>query len=368
MNIVLRAGLCVLLIAGTGLLAFGLRSAIWPVADGRNVPPRLACVEEIDLGDRDRGDIAVTPFVVRNEGGGTLTLDGFQTSCSCAGVERVVDGSFVRVRSLELAVGERAELYVRVAVGAPSGEPQLVRVYFNTSDPDRPSHSMQVLIPRVRGGVTCRPTAIVFGTVPVGENVVRVVDLFDTGVSGRRVGEIKCRPAGRFEVRLLPTEDTAPTELHPAAGRRIARLEVKANSIKPGTLAGEIELHVAGENRAPDVLAVVGDVVGPLTCSPEQLFLPIRTPDGDRYEGRVVISSRDQATIHVTLVSAPKGVSASIKPTPDAEHQCELLVTTTPEPGILATQDRVFRISVAVTHGKERAVLEIPVTVFGSVR
>jgi hypothetical protein len=58
--------------------------------------------EFVDLGSCAQGELATGRFLVKNVGRGELTVEEFRTSCSCAGVEREVDGKFYRVQSLRL--------------------------------------------------------------------------------------------------------------------------------------------------------------------------------------------------------------------------------------------------------------------------
>src|SRR5260370_37370564 len=131
------------------VLTFGIRVA----SDRWILCPVLDYPATIDLGGRERGDIATGRFTVTNKGRGGLLLDQFATSCSCAGVEREVDGKFRRVGSVYVPAGEQLDLAVRVAVGAPAGESQNVQVWFETNDPSQPTGKMDVTVARVKGGV-----------------------------------------------------------------------------------------------------------------------------------------------------------------------------------------------------------------------
>lgn len=100
--------------------------------------PVLQHTEFIDLGTHEQRGIAVGRFQVRNAGRGLLLLDRFRSSCSCAGVEREVDGKFLQVQSVRLRGGEQLELLLRVSVTARAGEQQHIACSFESNDPDRP--------------------------------------------------------------------------------------------------------------------------------------------------------------------------------------------------------------------------------------
>src|SRR5205085_1794343 len=162
----------------------------------------------LDLGPQDRGAVAVARFEIRNAGRGELIVDRFQSSCSCAGVEREERGELVRVKSLHIPPRGRAELVVRINVGAPIGESQPVQIVFRTNDPASSLGQIDLLVPLVTGGVFSSPRAVVFGSLRVGEVARRVVDLYDAGALSRGVGRVHSTRPDRFTVRLMaPTED-----------------------------------------------------------------------------------------------------------------------------------------------------------------
>ncbi len=146
----------------------------------------------LDLGDRERGEVAVGRFTVANRGGGELLIDRIRTNCACSGLEREAEGEFIRVDSVRLGPDERAERVLRVSVRGRAGEAVRNQVYFRTNDPTRPEAVIETVIRNVTAGVTALPTSVIFGTVPRGESRARrwksVTGLFGRGaLSGSRV-------------------------------------------------------------------------------------------------------------------------------------------------------------------------------------
>jgi hypothetical protein len=246
----------------------------------------------IDLGERERGEIVLCHFQVGNSGGSPLILDRFQTSCSCAGVERRVDGRYVIPESVTLEPGQQLELSVRVSVGAPQGERQRVGVVFQSNDPVRPTHAIEVLVPRVKGGVYAQPKAVILGSVPLGEPAKRILELYDTGRPGRKIATVRSTYPDRFDVRLIPLGKDEPPRRHASAGNLIARLEVTAHTERSGPLDGDVEIVLANEERPPDHIPVVGDVVPSVICRPERLVLHGRRAQGAGYSGEIHVASR----------------------------------------------------------------------------
>lgn len=321
--------------------------------------PTLECPETIEFGERDRGEIVHCQIPVRNSGRALLVLDNFETSCSCAGVERVIDGRLVRVRSLELEPNEGQELTARMAIGAPQGEPQVVSVYFRTNDPARPVQQVQLVVSRVRGGVYALPKAVVFGPLRVGEQVVRIIDLYDTGLTGRKVAAARSKQPERFTVRFVPLGPGEAPVANPSAGKLIGRLEVTAHTERPGSLDGDIEITLANEQRPPDLLPVVGDTVPSILCRPQQLFLPRRVAEKYVYDGEVCLASSAGKPIQVTVDSVSPGISASVKEVPGQAAQALLMVKLDPDTAPMSHG----RVRIRIRGDGSEVVEDLPIVI-----
>jgi hypothetical protein len=323
--------------------------------------PALECPERIDLGPQERGEVAVGHFRVKNAGSRPLALEGFQTSCSCAGVEGKVDGRAVRLKALALAPGEDAELSVRVAVGAPVGQSQTVQVFFGTNDPARPLWQIVVLIPQVRGACCANPTAVIFGSLPSGTQARQVIGLYDNGVKGGVLRGVRATHPERFSARLLPLEEQEKQGAVGPAGSLIGRVEVTAHTDAPGPLEGEVLLAFEGTKARADPIPVTGEVIGLARCWPRNLTLPRRHGAGPRYEAEAFLESRDEKPIQVTVVSVPRGLSADMTMAGGSPERWVLHVKGQPNlPG--KTPGRAERSIClhVVCDGQERE-LEVPV-------
>lgn len=325
--------------------------------------PLLLYADTVDLGERERGEIAVGRLRVTNGGSGKLILKDFRTSCSCAGVEREESGKYVPIQSVQLAPGEQVELTARVAIGARPGERQWVQVHFNTNDPARPTVTIDLIAPRVKGGIFSQPAAVVFGTVPVRGRARSVIDLYDNGNPDRRVEHVRSTHPDRFEVRLLPLQEGETHKRHETAGGLIARLEVVARTDRPGSLLGNIEVHLAGEARRPDLISVAGQVVSSVECWPSSLVLPRRVGDRLLYSGDVLLRQRDGGRIErADLGPVPDGVTAAVRPVLGREDQRWLHVECRPEEGA-ARRRPAPPVRVTVYSGGEEAVVEVPLLI-----
>src|SRR5712664_2419787 len=78
--------------------------------------PVLECPDTIDLGEQESGKVAIGDLSISNSGTTPLVIDQVETSCSCGGLEREMDGQYMRLDSLEVAPGEKVDLVLRFAV------------------------------------------------------------------------------------------------------------------------------------------------------------------------------------------------------------------------------------------------------------
>jgi hypothetical protein len=288
--------------------------------------PVLDYPPTIDLGDRERGEVAIGRFSITNRGRAKLVLDQFSTSCSCAGVEREIEGQWQRVESLGIPPGEQVDLAIRVGVGVPPGEKQLVQVMFSSNDMAQTTGKIEVIVPRVKGGVYPVPTAVLFGEIRVGTPARRVIDLYDNRHPSRRIEKVRSLQPERFEARLLPLDAQASAENHERGGRLLARLEITAQTSEPGPLRGAIEVSLAGEARRADLIPVFGEVVQDIECTPSTIILPRRNGERFVFSGQARLRHRDGQPIHLEVESAPPGITAKVRPLPDDDLQWLLKV------------------------------------------
>ena len=226
------------------------------------LPPHIVCPETIELGTQPFGSIAVGRFQLANRGGSELVVSDFITSCSCAGVEIETDSGYRRVELLRIPSGGIQDLIVRVTAGAKVGTQQNVTIGFTTNDPRQPQRFIAVSISHVQGGVFMNPGAVVFGEVPAGERTRQIIRLFDNNIPGRRVASVRSLDPDRFTATLLPLAVGEPMARHELGGNHIASVVVVPQA-ESGSLTGQVEIRLADENRAPDRVNVIGQVLKP---------------------------------------------------------------------------------------------------------
>jgi len=343
--------------------AVGVRSAWDQWADKT---PILDCVRTVNLGERDLGEIAAGRFQIKNSGRGKLEIDHFQTTCSCSDVEHEVEGQLRRIQSVRLSPGEQVELVVRVAVGARPGQSQSVQVFFKTNDPAQPVGSIYVIVPRVKGTVYTEPYAALFGTLPLGAPAKQVINVYDNGVSGRRIHQVRSTYPERFTVRLLPLQGEELQQVHEIAGALIARLEVIAQTQKPGRLDGEVEVYVANAPPTPARIPVLGKIVCCIEAHPDVLVLPRHVGERLVYSGQILLSNPDGKSINVEVISAPPGVSVNVRAVADRRDQRWLMVECQRGDSDKGSASWEARIGLRARCGSEETMFQIPILLAGN--
>lgn len=79
-----------LALLAVGLVAVVAGAAWWSTtgrSTGNRVGPVLDCPEVIDLGEQERGQVAIARATLANAGDADLTITDVRSSCSCAGLE-----------------------------------------------------------------------------------------------------------------------------------------------------------------------------------------------------------------------------------------------------------------------------------------
>jgi hypothetical protein len=313
----------------------------------------------VELGDHEHGKTVTGRLTVANSGTADLLLDRFATTCSCAAVEIESDGQLRRAGSVRVRPGGQVELIARVAVAGRPGTSQQVYVSFATNDPQAARPMVELVVGRVKGGVTTSPLALVLGEQPIGSALKRLVRVYDNGVKGRQLSSVRSLNPDRFSATLLPPASEKEQEADEPRGKLIGVIEVIPVTNQVGSLDGRIEVRVADETRPPDHIEVLGRVVGPMVTRPDSLVLP-RTVGGQSvYEGRVTVSARDGSPVAVTPSPAPPGWSISVTDDPGTPGGRAVLVSRTS-----ATQPAegpfVIRLSATLAGGKVETV-EVPV-------
>jgi hypothetical protein len=306
----------ILVIVLVGVFAYAVRSGHFEQALAL-VSPRavLDYPSVVDIGELERGKAVEVHFKLANRGDAPLSIEDGGASCACLGLIEFVNGQWVRMDPFVLEPGQEREVTTRLQVRGQTGKSfrELVRV--RTNDPDNRLATIEILINKVRGGLLASPESAVFGTVPIGEERRQVIELRDDRVPPRKVESVSSTNPDHFTARLLAIEPEATFEESEAGHLTlVARVEILLRTNDSVDLFGGIEVRLAGDNRAPDVIPVLGRVAAPVELSPSVLVLPRRSRSGKLYHADCVCRTTQGQPLTLETEAVPAGLVVTLFP------------------------------------------------------
>jgi hypothetical protein len=156
------------------------------------------------------------------------------------------------------------------------------------------------------------PNGCYFGTVPIGKDVRRVLDIRDLAVRPRKIQGVESSEPDAVAVRLLPADAHAPADEAGASGVLVGRVEVSVNARRPGDVAPKVRLRLSGGARNPDEIPVVGRVSQPVEAMPPSLVLPRSSETGPVFEAACVCRSAGGRPFTLEVDSAPRGLAVKV--------------------------------------------------------
>jgi hypothetical protein len=121
-----------------------------------------------------------------------------------------------------------------------------------------------------------------------------------------------------------------------------------------------VQIHLAGEARNPDAVAVIGRVAAPIEMSPSLLVLPRASTSGPVYHGTCVCRSTAGKPVTVTVDPLPAGLTADLLDQPTAELQT-VRITWDPEHGRALANGQRQVVRFRAKAGNDEVLLELPV-------
>jgi hypothetical protein len=324
--------------------------------------PLVEYPSRIDLGQHEMGDQAIARFTIANRGGAELVLDSIRTNCSCTGMEREEgNGRFERLESLRLKRGEEASLVMRISVpGIRLGGDMLTFVDFRTNDPIRPTGRIEAIVRRVSGGVVTLPQSVVFGKVPVGSKVRRLVEVRDPASPARSIVKVASNDPERVGAKILDGQEEGADTESPIKGAPIGQVEIVVDTQQPGPVSTNVLIYITGRDQKPDTVAVVGTVAAPFEVSPSLIVFPRASPSGPVYTCSCVCRSPSGKPLDLAVNSVPGGVDAELL---EGQGPGERAIRIVLDPNRFDASTNGKRPSVRLLakDGDNEAVLELPI-------
>jgi len=323
--------------------------------------PRIECPSSLQLGEHERGRTVRHSFTIANTGDAALRIDRITTTCGCLGLLQELNGESRRLLSLNLAPGQIEEVEAELLIRGLSGRPTKDYIRFQTNDPDKGQIEIEVVVSRVKGGIIPIPDRALFGTVLVGEQERRVIEVLDDRVPARRVSKVVSTHPAQFTVHLLPVDTADAPSRHREVGNRIGRIEIVLVAAQGEDLCGNVQVYLEGESGEPDLIPICGRVLGPIQISPVALVLPRHSRGTRLYDGECRCHSVRGGLLDLELESVPSGLAVTIAPKEEDKSTKILRVEWEPrkEGAEIQALRRVIRLRGRVD-GRETSI-ELPV-------
>jgi len=213
-----------------------------------------------------------------------------------------------------------------MGVGATPGTSQAVKLAFRTNIPDQPTKIVEIVVPRVKSGVWAEPKTVVFGDLESGHEATQIVEIYNGGLGPRTIQSVKSSYPEEFAVRLVPLSKEESSRVSESAGALIAKAEIRALAKFSRPFYGDIRVQLANDSRTPDLIPVLGRVVGSVESRPDILVFPRHVGDQFVDSGDVVIFSRNGKPLSVEIGELPLGIYAKAYPVPDRRDRCSVRV------------------------------------------
>lgn len=259
----------------------------------------------VDLGERELGEEVTSEFEIRNEGDATLSISNIRSSCSCSGLEYLIDGEYLKVDKFKVAPGQgvrcRARLSIRSILINQSVD---TAILFDTNDPDKLEGRIVLHVARVWGGTLHSPEVVTFGRLAVGERFVTHVDLWDRAIPARSIAKLVCSDPA-IEAKLLPPDSSVFGPLWQDGYRHIGIIQLSISSQQPRKVVSEIQIYTSDSRPLPDVVKIQGDIVQNYRISHTQLSLPRNSSTGPVFRQSININKIDNGTFRIISIKHP---------------------------------------------------------------
>ena len=295
--------------------------------------PKIVVLQPLyDFGSALEGTMVNHTFKIKNEGQGTLVIQGTRTSCGCTAAKATKE---------TLAPGETADISVGFDTRFQKGHQTRTITVFN-NDPATPE-AVMTMEGVVRKQVAATPETVAFGNVRKGTE--QTVDVTIEDLTGGKAFTVGPTTNSNPDIKVvqLPRPDKKPGAL----------LKVTLEKSMPaGTFDDTIKVMT---NRIPIQVPVFGNVTGDLSLDPAQVSFGI-VPKGQDVIRILKLSNNSGKPVKVLdVTSSTPSVSASAEPVDNGK---EYKITVVLKRG---TPDGQLRGQLAIkTDDPEQASLAVP--------
>jgi hypothetical protein len=259
-------------------------------------PPKIQFDKTVyDFGPTSFVDSVTGTFTFQNTGPGELKVGKPQPSCGC---------TVASVKPDVLKQGEKGELVFKVNLGAARGQIEK-HITVPSNDPQSPSISLSIKA-NVKQVVEVSPAQVPVGAIRPG--VVTNVTVTVRRTDGQKLAISNIQPSNKqLLTRVEPAEGTNDQSAK-------ITITIKGEG-RPRILNDNVKVFIEGVTQPVATVAIVGQLLGDVSVSPEQLYWPITDPsrvppanvEAQTIRRVAVTSTRPEQSLEV------KNLSSSLK-------------------------------------------------------
>ncbi len=274
-------------------------------------------------------------FTFRNTGQADLVISKVKPSCGCTAVllsdETIKPGGHGEIEVSLNPQGRRGKQELTVAVHSNAKNQSVVNL---------------TLRGRIKATVTVSPERIFFGSVNNQEDHEKRIRVLDSGDERLRI------------LRVETTSSLLTAEVLPLNSDGLITHEVKV-LLHSGASAGQfnetLTIHSNDAHRPRLEVSIEGNVLGPITVSPEHLFFGF-VSSGEGTHREILLTKAGEATLQVLEVGhQSQFVSAKIVPI-DIGRKVQVQVQLSPN-----TPSGPFRDMLEIyTNNEDQSVIQVP--------
>jgi len=222
-------------------------------------PPKIQFDKTVyDFGATSFVDSVTGTFTFQNTGTGDLKMGKPQPSCGC---------TVASVKPDVLKQGEKGELVFKVNIGAAHGQIEK-HITVTSNDPQTPSISLSIKA-NVKQVVEVSPAQVPVGGIRPGMTTNVTVTVRRT--DGQKLVINNTQPSSKqLQVRVEPVD---------GSNEQSAKLSITVTAEgRPRMLNDNVKVFIEGVTQPVATVMIVGQLLGDVSVSPEQLYWPITDP------------------------------------------------------------------------------------------
>jgi len=190
-------------------------------------------------------------------------------------------------------------------------------------------------------GAKLLPGVVSFGDVRVGESTKEVIEVRDLAPTSHRIISASASDIERISVRVLkaglePERTVDGTQC-------IARVEITTKSDQPGSLDDVLVIMLDGGKNQRLEAPIRARFVLPITASPSELVLPLRSTNGPLYSAMCVIRGELDGPLFLTVAKCPSDLLVELQQV-KANERARLIKITLANKSAIRTTSSVRQV------------------------